>query len=353
MGTKGFGKTLIGERGLWEVHNYAIFVAATPNYIAYLNPLLNSIEKRKLYEHCNLTVYVFYTEGFCPEYIDIIKQAYSFTVYPMKMVRSDFPELNPKMKEIEFVKRTRYKKMIQLALEYEAVCLLDCDMFVVSEQFIDLFNLIKGTDYCIGCNERFKWSSGAYKFNDKELLIPRGGKMFQFVCNTPAIMDMHKWRPVFEAYCKIASGGTQIKHGGVKGIGDITCWNLATMYCAMNDKMIMFPMETMAQVHQTYFRNRTYPIDENGYWYTFSGDRIYTIHGRVARPNFVEGVICGGKGYRELHKGRPDIDKVEIEVRKGLKAIQKEWYDLNYNGKVNLDLYYKYGLKKEMENGFN
>lgn len=332
---------------------FAIFVAATPNYIAYLNALLNSIDKRNLARHCDLSVYVFYTEGFNQDYLDSLKYTFDFKIYPMKMARSDFQELNPGMKEIEFVKRTRYKKMINLAIDYDVVCLLDCDMFIVSEQFIDLFKLIKGSKYCIGCNERFKWASGEYRFNDKELIIPHGGKMYQFICNTPAIMDMKVWKQVFEMYCKIASEGTQIKNNNVVGIGDIHSWNLAVLKLQKNNDLIVFPMETMAQVHQTYFRNRTYPIVENDYWYTFSGDRIYTIHGRVARPNFIEGVICGPKGYRELHKGREDLSKVEIEVRKGLKAIQKEWYNLNYNHKINLDLYYRYDLKKEMENGIN
>ena len=336
------------------MYKYAIFVASTPNYIGYLNALLNSIEKRKLYLNCtDLDVYVFYTEGYNLEYIDRIKTAFSYTVFPRKMVRSDFPELNPKAKEIEFVKRTRYKKMAEIALDYDVVCLLDCDMFIVSEQFIDLFNLVQGTDYCIGCNERYKWSNSAYKYNNEELMFSNGGKMYQFTCNTPIILDMHWWKSVFDEYCNIAVNGTQIKGGCAVGIGDIMCWNLAVYKCQMNKRIIMFPMEVMAQVHQTYFRGRTYPINDNGYWYTFSGDRIYTIHGRVARPNFIEGVICGGKGYRELHKGRADLSKVEIEVRKGLKAIQKEWYDLNYNCKINLDLYYNCTTKKEIEDGFN
>ena len=80
----------------------------------------------------------------------------------------------------------------------------------------------------------------------------------------------------------------------------------------------------------------TYPINDHGYWHTFSGDRIYIIHGRINRPGFVEG--CLNK-YRELEKGKHDIVKVEPKIKAGLKAIQAEWNDLNFNQNIRLSQY--------------
>jgi len=332
MGIKDYGKTKGGERGLWGMNKYAIFVAATPNYIGYINALLNSIEKRKLYRNCDLTVYLLHHDGYNEEYLQRIARDLSYVVIPIEIKRSDF-DLPPETKRIEFIKRTRYKIMAELGTDYDVVCLLDGDMFFVSDQFMRLFDLVKKTSCCIGCNERFKWGTGGYKLSGKPM-FEKSGKMFQFICNTPAVFDMKAdWHDVLDCYCDIAKNGTQEKNNTTVGIGDIFCWNLAIQKMEMNEKIIAFPMETMAQVHHTNMRGWTYPIDEGGYWHTFSGDRIYIIHGRVARSNFVDGCL---KKYRQLEAGRDDMAKVEPNIKKGLQAIQKEWYDLNYNGKIKL-----------------
>jgi len=314
------------------MNKYALFVAATPNYLSHLNALLNSIEKRELYKKCELTVYVLYHDNFNFEYLERIKRDFSYTVIPEEINKDD---IAIDTKRIEFIKRARYNKMINLSLNYDAVCLLDCDMFFVSDQFMRLFDLVVGTELLIGCNERFKWGNGAYTMHD-DPMFKRPGKMFQFICNTPAIFDMNKWKHVFEKYCEIAIYGTQEKGGQIVGIGDIMCWNLAINYCNKNDDIVMFPMETMAQVHHTNMRAWTYPINDHGYWHTFSGDRIYIIHGRINRPGFVEG--CLNK-YRELEKGKHDIVKVEPKIKAGLKAIQAEWNDLNFNQNIRLSQY--------------
>jgi len=319
---------------------YALFVAATPNYLSHINALLNSIYKRNLYKKCDLTVYFFHHDGFDIEYINNIQTAFPFQVIPVEITRGDF-DLPTNTKRIEFIKRIRYKKMVEFGALYDVVCLLDADMFIVSDQFMALFDLIKGTDYLIGCNEKIKWDIGDnYFFEDtKKPIFETPQKLMQFICNVPSIFDMQKWRSVVECYCNIAKNGRQYKHGDkdfILGIGDLHTWSIAIQKMRMNDKVIMFPMETMAQVHYTNMRDWTFPIVENNYWRSQAGDRIYIIHGRIARKNFIEGCI---DKFRQLHKGREEIEKVENKIRNGLKAIQKEFYDLNYNSIIKLSDY--------------
>ena len=77
----------------------------------------------------------------------------------MEIRQSDFDvhEHNRADKNL-FVKQARFKYVKEHGTKYDAICLLDADMFIVSRNFPKLFKLIEGTSYLIGCNERFKWT---------------------------------------------------------------------------------------------------------------------------------------------------------------------------------------------------
>jgi hypothetical protein len=316
--------------------NYAIFVASTYNYVPYLNALLNSIDKRNLSNNCDLTVYVMWHDEFNKEYLSDIQTSFNYKVVPIEITRSDI-NMPEETKRIEFIKRARYKKIIELAYDYDVVCLLDADMFVVSDAYINLFDLVNGTEKLIGCNERYKWDIGETYFLGKENIFQTPQKLFNMHCNVPAIFDMKKWAYVFEYYTQLAVYGRQIKNNQVVGIGDLFCWNIAVQKMGMQNRVVLFPIESVAQVHYTNARAWTYMQCVNDYWYTFSGDRVYTIHGRVANKSYREGTI---QKFEELQNGMKDMSKIIPKVKDGVKAIQREWGYLNFKHKVNLEKYY-------------
>jgi len=335
---------------------YAIFAAATENYLPYINAQLNSIEKRKLYEKCDLTYYLMHHDNFNRKYLQDVESGFSFNVVPVEIMRGDI-NLPNTTKRIEYIKRCRYKKMVPLAMECDVACFLDGDMFCVSDQFINLFDLVNKSYYMIGCNEKYKWDVGnSYFYNHtKNPLLDKPTKLMQFICNTPAIFDMKKWQEVFEAYEDIAINGRQYKNGNpdnIMGIGDIMCWNIAIQQQNRNNDIITFPMETMAQVHYTNMRQWTCPVVEKDYWRSMSGDRIYIIHGRVAswsEEGFMKKHINleTDEGdaekmqnkYKTIKALKPSLTKIESNIKKGLVAIQKEWYDLNFNHSIKLSNY--------------
>jgi len=335
---------------------YAIFAAATDNYLSYINAQLNSIEKRRLYEKCDLTYYLMHHDNFNRRYLQDIENGFSFNVVPIEIMRGDI-NLPDTTKRIEYIKRSRYKKMVPLAMEYDVVCMLDGDMFCVSDQFINLFDMVKNTFYLIGCNEKYKWDIGNnyFYFPTKKPLLSKPAKLMQFICNTPAIFNMRNWMEVFEAYEDIAINGRQYKNGNpdnIVGIGDIMCWNIAIQQQNRNNDVIVFPMETMAQVHYTNMRQWSCPMVEQGYWRTMAGDRMYIVHGRVASWT-ADGFLKKHKNletgegnletmlqnYIKLKKIKPHLKKIEDNIKRGLAAIQKEWYDLNFNHNIKLGNY--------------
>jgi len=311
--------------------NYAIFVATTPRYKKHVNALLNSFEKRKLCEKCYLTVYVLHYGGINRSWLIAISEVFSFNVITVEIKENEVkhPE---NMKEIEFVKRARFKYILKYAGKYDVICLLDADMFIVSPDFMKLFDLVNGTNQLIGCNEAFKWGIGGNYTYEGQPIFQEPQKLFNMHCSVPIIFDSFHWEQVFSYYLKIAYFGEQEKGGKIVGIGDIMSWNISVQKCGKEADIVTFPMETMCQVHQTYLYSDRYVVVENGYWRTARGDRLYSIQGRWNTGlDFVEG------SQEWCEKNLLDYDKAWPNIKKGLEYIQQEWYNLNFYGKLILD----------------
>lgn len=318
-------------------NNYAIFVAATPNFKKHINALLNSMEKRKLYRDCSLTVYILHHDGFTERYLKAITESFSFKVIPIEVKREDVKH-PPETNRTEFIKRARFKYLMEYSDNYDVVCLLDADMFIVSPDFMKLFDLVNGTNQLIGCNEKIKWSIGdSYTYNNKPIFnVPQ--KLYSMHCSVPIIFNYKHWKEVFEHYFKIAFYGRQWKYEQEMGIGDIMSWNISVYKCNKQNDIIVFPMESMCQVHKTYMHPDKYVHVENDYWFSEAGDKIYSIQGRWnTNLDFVDSSMawCEENNFKKL--GRNDGGKILSKVRKGLEAIQQEWYDLNYRGNLMLD----------------
>ena len=317
--------------------NYAIFVGCTPNFKKYLNALLNSIEKQGLYNDCCLTVYVLHYNGFNESYLKAITESFSYIVIPIEVKREDVHH-PPETKNNEFIKRARFKYLLEYGSEYDVVCLLDADMFMVSPDFMRLFDLVNGTDQLIGCNEKFKWEIGSNYTYEGDPIFNPPQKLYRMHCSVPIIFNLNHWKEVFEYYLKVAFFGRQFKKEQWVEIGDITSWNISVYKCNKQDNIIVFPMEVMCQVHQTYIHPDRYIHVENGYWFTEAGDRVYCIQGRWnSNLDFIEDKMnwCKENFFDKL--GRNDFDKLAPKIQKGLEKIQQTWYDLNFKSKLVLD----------------
>lgn len=308
----------------------AIFISCSWNYVPYLNALLNSIDKRGL----DVDVYLLH-DVFTSKYLDAI-QCFDYHLISVGVNRDDF-SLKDEASKNRFMKFARYEYMPEVAKEYDVGCLLDADMMIVSSEFQNLFDLVAGTDKLIACNEKFKWGAckdpeNTYILDDKPL-FPQQTRLWKFHCNVPIIFDMKQWSEVFDAYVRIASEGYEIKQGKVKKMGDIFAWNCAVQYCDRQNDVILFPMETMTQVHYTNIDPERRVLNDCGYWHTTAGDPVYTLHGRVCKPAWEDG--HWGAFTKKFRQG--DIMKLRDDVKKSLDMIKAEWYNLSYNHKVKIE----------------
>lgn len=326
---------------------YAILFAATGpvagrNYLPDTNALLNSLAKCRIGRTCEgeLTVFLLH-HGFDPDwdYPALAMEAFrdDFQLKPLELRREDVP--HPKgTNTIEFVKRARYFRLMELCQGYDAVCLLDADMFVVAPEFGGLFQLVAGTRKLIGANERFKWDVGpqSYFYADGAPIFTSAGRMRAMCCNVPSLFVLEEWREVLELYSRICFDGYQFKAGLKVGIGDLFAHNIAIHRLGRDSDVVMLPMECFAQVHHVWRKPWTYPINDGGQWRSFSGDRIYMVHDskKIATARFVPGNMTK---FAEEFAGWSEQAKFMGPIRVGLRALQREWYDLNFCQRLKLD----------------
>jgi hypothetical protein len=220
--------------------------------------------------------------------------------------------------------------------------MLDADMFIVNRNFMNLFDLVNGTNKLIGCNERYKWVfDSKYTFNEKPI-FEKNIKAYKFHCSVPIIFNLNEWKDVFDFYNQLAYNAFELDEIGniKKPIGDIYCWNISVYKNNRQNDVILFPMETMTQVHQTNSINWTRLIKDGDVWKTNAGDEVFSIHGRIGLPgwrkmhfNKVEKIIQEGNNSDNKFLNEK---KIINNTRRTLRAIEKEWYDLNTNHKVNI-----------------
>ena len=324
----------------------AIFLSCNGGYLPCLNSLLNSIEKQQKRRQAPVDLHVYLFHWNVPEaYIQIAQQHFTtFTLLSSPVDPHDFKFAE--FSEMEICKCSRYYYMRDICAtnKYDAVCLMDVDLMIVSPDFFNLFDMVSGTNNAIGCNERFKWTVGQnFKYPNGAAMFEQQTRLLKFHCNTPLFIGNpggKKWQTVFEEYLQIVYQATEDHpKKGLCKVGDIFAWNFAVNIAGMEDRVMLFPMEAMTQVHQTAYKEWTRLQRYEDHYYTFAGDPVLCLHGRVHKPQF----------------GQYDPEKLgvpEAVIRSVNRLYRREWYELNFRQTVCLNAFmemtpYWHELKKE------
>ena len=305
--------------------DFAIFVSATRDYLPYLNALLNSLERCEL----DIPVYLIHTD-LPSRYLDVVTGAFTFPVNIVEVDRQQF-DVHPRNRGNEnlFSKQSRFKYLRELGVRHDVVCLLDADMFVVSHNFLNLFKMVYGTPLLVGCNERFKWVFDHRYTTRGQVLFSTPVRALKFHCSVPVIFDAKKWQDVLDHYNWMAFQSFEIEDGKVKKpVGDIFCWNISVYRCRRQDDVVLFPMEVMTQVHDTAIRPMTRLQKWRGYWMTEAGDEVFSIHGRIGRKWFEEGVARA----ESLGLAQEEVERSKHVLRE----VWREWVSLNTDGRIDV-----------------
>lgn len=314
--------------------NYAIFVSSHWGYVPFVNALFNSLAKRK-WRH---RVYFIYHEDVLPAYIDALK-ALPFEVVPLKINPTDHDLADDPGRNL-FMKQTRFRYIREHGTAHDAICMLDADMFCVSERFENLFNLVAGTSHLIGCEERIKWGFDKRYTADGKPLFDRPVKAYKFMCSVPIIFDLKKWTDVFDTYNRLAFKAWEVDEQGnrKKRVGDIYTWSVSIYLNNRQDDCVLLPMHSMTQVHGTAGASWCALKNENGYWYCADGCEVYTVHGRIGTADWADSqrrwyanaLAAGGQKYE---------GKIRDTAEAAYRFIQREWWECNFGNDAVINLY--------------
>lgn len=309
--------------------NFANFVVSDKGYLAYCHALLNSLEQCKIYYPLYFLHY-----KIPQEYFIEANKLFSFEIIPVELTDEDFNNFKVPNKNL-FLKQSRFKFIQQYAAQYDAVCMFDADMFLVSPNFSNFYNLVANTRYLIGCNERYKWQfTNRYIYNEAPIFQGRGIKATKFHCSVPIIFDYKQWVEVFNFYNELMLYGEEIHpKNGRQPIGDMFCWNISVCKNKRENDIVLFPMETMTQVHYSNVFPWTRIFKDGTMWRTFAGDEVYSVHGRICNPNWATSQINGYKKHCQNYKMQEDLSSVNLVI----KQTQNEWFKLVYDGVFPLD----------------
>ena len=293
----------------------------------YLNALLNSIVKYKLQERAEFDVLVLTDGTLSAAYKESAKKlGYNIR---FKTIDTKAAGLEESWSGAWKCKAGRYYHMMQEGRNYDVCCLMDADLYITNQEFVDFFDFVAGTNNIIGCNERIKWNiSNIYTLNGKPVL-DKEQRLFKFHCNVPLFLDTKKWEDVIKDYLTIVYRGKEMREGEEKIIGDLYSWNMAVYRQGREKDVFMLPMQSTTQVHRTGYRDKNCVLKKEGkeYWRTEDGDTVYCLHGRPDRA-----------GFRSIEL-KNEFEKHNID--KGLfnryaSLAEREWLDVNFNYAIDL-----------------
>lgn len=311
---------------------YAYFVTSNWGYVPYLTALLNSLQKRGNTQR----VYVMH-QGFKQEYLDAIQRAYSFEVVLLSVDRKDH-DVTDEVGENLFMKQSRFKYIAQYGGDHAAICMLDADMFVVSERFGNFFEMVDGTNLLVGCEESYKWNFDKKYTCRGAVVFPEPVKAWKFMCSVPIFFDLNKWRSVFDTYNDMAFNSWEMENGEKKKrVGDIYTWSISIYRNNRQNDCVLMPMQSMTQVHGTAGAFWCAIRNDSGYWHSVDGSEVYSIHGRIGTQNW-EPSQWGWYSSGLEKSGIPITDKISSSAKIAYNAIRQEWFDLTIgkNAIVNL-----------------
>jgi len=303
---------------------YAIATSFTPNYAQYLVALLNSLD---YHGHDNVDVHVLAVDPNEKILRKIMAVDWCFNL--MIMPSYEFVDFSDTRYEslAMTAKKSRYSFLqgIMRKTTYDALLFMDCDMFFTAN-VTRFFEMVRGTDILLGCNERFKWNMNRFMYKGQEL---KDVTMHWMVCNAPLFFCPSRNRKLVFWMNEMAKHLSNISDG--KRPSDLYTMNVAIGISGKDKDVISLPDYSWTGVHSSYLHWLTRAVLINTHaghdeMFSLTGEKVYVIHGRWDKSN------AGAYELSELEKRYNEL-RLDENVKTSLRAasqrsitdIKKAW----------------------------
>jgi hypothetical protein len=246
--------------------NYAFFVAASDNYIPGVTAMLNSLKKIKN-EHTVVLISFRLPESFIEK-----TQQYPFEV---QIVNSEGDH------QVHATAIERFRIICELGHKYQAVCLLDADMWI--EANVDVFFLAASKGLIVtGSNGMIINFNKDYQ---KKYQCPLGVDEFPYTkihTSVPIFIDPRNFDWFGELYIS-----RRIDHWD-----DFLYLNILGIKMGKHEKMICMPPYCFTGIHHWHMKPETAVFEKEKLLLSGTEEQVYMVHGKWWDEGWLQDLPC-------------------------------------------------------------
>ena len=297
---------------------YATFTSCTNNYRQYLTAQLNSMA---YHGHADLDVHVLVMD-MEEEYLSkLVSKNWPFQLFLHRDSAVNYEHVISRGGLIP--KKTRYKfvaDVLKQSLGYGAILFLDVDLMFAAN-IMPFLELVSGTPYILGCNERFKWNMSKYTLQEQPL---PDINMHWMICNAPMFMPPLYANDFWGIAWDTALNLRKVKDG--QSPSDLYTMNVALWRADIHRNVIPLPNYAWTGVHNGYVNMYTRLEKKGDRWQSVNGEPVYMIHGRWDKPECDRFYLKEQeKRYAELGMPENVKDKHRKLTKKTFQLIKDEF----------------------------
>ena len=263
----------------------AFFIGFTRGYVAGAHALINSI----IVYHSDLELVLCYDEQTVP-YIESIRPHLEQSGITSRLIGPCDWSDN---------KLGRWHVLNEILDEYDAICLMDADMFVTG-RWDALFDATAYAGLIVGARDQSNRTYTAHGYSGKDGTPAFDDPMHhqEFCCSVPLILGK-KLRPFMDEWMRCIEDENE-------HFGDMETMNIAMLRAGMLPKLLAFPTEQFTQVRLTFLSPKmrvihkglpenvkmAYPNERReGLLITDGHLRIRSMHGKYWSDRWVNSMI--------------------------------------------------------------
>jgi len=287
---------------------FAFLTGASQDYLPGLNALFNSLDIWGQRQDFLLVDY-----NLPEDYLKKAKDTFNFNIRVFKSTQEN---------QSQGTAIERFKIGYEIGKEYEAICLLDTDQFLVSsvERFFEVASkgfIVTGSNgMIIGFNRDYQQKYGI-KLEKDDYPYPL----------------VHTTCPIFLSPADLDWFERLYNSRRFDIFDDFTFLNFLGIVMGKDKKMICLGPQKFTQIHHFGLKPNTRIIRKNGLLLSETEELIYMIHGKWWRENWVNGLM------EPMYRYFRDNEFGEKQIREALESkeiCQQEFIKYCYHSKLSI-----------------
>jgi hypothetical protein len=317
---------------------YAFVVSACKKYVPELCALLNSLEAMGNRHDVILIGYEL------PEYFTGQFDHLSFHVEHYAVPEKEAREFGG---ESEILCRKRYWYAAEWGKHYDAVCILDADMFFVRpvDQF---FEIAASTGLLLGATLEQKRIYGEIDHHRVKgaQLLEKPVWNHKDVCCAPMFGDANTWGRIWkQSWTMFAEGWPETNFKAP----DMESYNLLILHYKLSDRVLLLPNYSFVATNEKLLKPYTrVTVQTDGLLWTESGEPIYIVHGQFYKAIWRRQQLLNRHGCAEGYLGASE--KPDQQAAGAMDCLYS-WFKhfLDYKLKIEKKAYTETGHPDSLE----